>query len=180
MLADLVARGGDTGDAGMGGGHHLEVVEPAEPQLAGDVEPAALRLNTDNLIGNLFAPLPKLLLLGEERLPTRLKQTTDRAEAAIPALETLLMNEDPGVRARVGSLLPYIAQRHPEAAAPLTSLLIDCLEDELTPIRASVVWTLGYIDTKTARNALREVAGADPDPSLRTLATDRLYAEADD
>lgn len=111
---------------------------------------------------------------------TRLKQTTDRAEAAIPALETLLMNEDPGVRARVGSLLPYIAQRHPEAAAPLTSLLIDCLEDELTPIRASVVWTLGYIDTKTARNALREVAGADPDPSLRTLATDRLYAEADD
>ena len=111
---------------------------------------------------------------------TRLERTTDQARAAIPALESLLTDEDPSVRARAGSLLSYIAQRHPEATAPLTRPLIDRLDDEPVSVRASTVWTLGYIGTEPALDALRAVANTDPDPDLRALATDRLHAATDE
>ncbi|WP_049903300.1 HEAT repeat domain-containing protein [Halococcus agarilyticus] len=111
---------------------------------------------------------------------TRSERVADRVGTVIPALESLLTDDDPSVRARAGSLLSYVAQHHPEAAAPLTHPLIDRLDDEPVPVRASTVWTLGYVDTELARETLRAVASADRDPDLRALAADRLRAATDE
>jgi HEAT repeat protein len=54
---------------------------------------------------------------------------------------------------------------------------VDRLDDEQVPVRASVVWTLGYVDTEASRDALRETADVDPDPDVRALAAELLSSE---
>jgi hypothetical protein len=114
-----------------------------------------------------------LATLADERFET----ATEPARTAIPALGNLLTAAEPGVRANAGSLLSYVAQRYPEEVASLTDTLVDRLDDEQVPVRASVVWTLGYVDTEASRDALRETADVDPDPDVRALAAELLSSE---
>lgn len=99
--------------------------------------------------------------------------TTRRARQAVPALADLLTRADPTARATAVALLSYVAQRDPAAVAPLTGTLVDRLADEQVATRAGAVWTLGYVDTERARDALRTVAATDPDSEVRALAADR-------
>lgn len=100
--------------------------------------------------------------------------TTAQAKPAVPSLETLLADEDPSVRAQASTLLSYVAKRHPDSVASATESLVERLDDDHAPVRASIVWTLATLDIDRARTALQEMAETDPDADVRALASE-LY-----
>jgi HEAT repeat protein len=108
---------------------------------------------------------------------TDFETVTDPAQSAIPALGDLLTADDPDVRANAGTFLSYVAQRYPGETASLTETLVDRLDDDEVSVRASTVWTLGYVDTEPAREALRKTADEDTSQDVRALASELLSNE---
>lgn len=109
----------------------------------------------------------------------RPEATTERAKTAVPALETLQTDDEPSVRAQASTLLSYVAKRHPDSVVPVTDSLVEALDDDHVPVRASVVWTLAALDTNRARAALRETVETDPDDDVRALASELLESETE-
>jgi hypothetical protein len=138
----------------------LERIDTLYAVVEDDDAPQALRANA---AGTLAAVAD-----------SHIEAVTVPGESAIPALGDLLAADDPAVRANAGSLLSYVAQQYPSATASLTDTLVGRLDDENVAVRSSVVWTLAYVDTEPAREALRRVADEDPNPDVRGLATELL------
>lgn len=153
----------------------IESVAAASPEAAiATIDPLAATVTDENAHAALRGTAAGVLaMLAEARFET----TTASLRGTVPALEELLVDADPAVRANAVSLLSYVAQQYPRAVESLTDTLVDSLDDDLVPIRASTVWTLGYVDTGAARDALRKTADADPDPDVRALATELLRRE---
>lgn len=107
----------------------------------------------------------------------RFEATTEPTRTAIPALGDLLTAAEPTVRASAGILLSYVAQRYPEEVAPLTDTLTNRLDDESISVRASAVWTLGYVGNNASRDALRETIDTDSDSDVRAVAAEFLSSE---
>lgn len=150
----------------------LEAVAADAPaEAAGTIEPLV------GLVGSERVPLARqgdairtLTLLAD----THFDAVTTSARRVIPALGDLLSAPDPAVRVGAASLLSYVAEAYPDAVAPLMDVLVDRLSDDESAVRAGVVWTLRYVGTARALDALEDVAASDPDSEVRTLAAERL------
>lgn len=89
-------------------------------------------------------------------------ESTDRGEAALPAVEPLLDSGDRAVRLTAVKGCATLAAARPSAVDPLVSTLTDLLDDDFYYVRGRAAETLGY------------VALADPDAIDRATVVARL------
>lgn len=100
------------------------------------------------------------------------EQRPDAAVDAVEEFTTLLDDVDPGVAGGAVDALGELAAADPDAVAPVRDDLLAALDHDRTVVRARTIRALGHLGDDAAVPKLRELAEADPDEDVRTLAAE--------
>ncbi|WP_225333516.1 HEAT repeat domain-containing protein [Halomicrobium urmianum] len=107
------------------------------------------------------------------------QETPDEAVDAVGDLVTLLDDRDPEVAGCAVDALGELAEPHPEAVAPVSEALLDCLDHDRSSVRARAIRALGRLGDDDAVPTLRAMAEEDDDENVRELAAETADYLAD-
>lgn len=90
----------------------------------------------------------------------------------VDALATLLDDSDPGVVGPALDALGTVAASDPDAVRPALDGICECLDQDVTAVRARAVRALGHLGDESAVAPLRRVATGDDDEDVAELAAE--------
>lgn len=102
------------------------------------------------------------------------EEVASAAAPAAPAVLDSMADWDDRARGFAVGVLSYVAESHPEALEGRTAEIVELLDSERAYVRANAAWTLGYLGTESATEALRELRETDPDREIREVAARAL------
>lgn len=100
------------------------------------------------------------------------EETPEPALDAVDALATLLDDVDAGVAGPAVDALGELAAVDPEAVAPVSDRLRDCLDHDDPSVRARAVGAIGRLGDVSAVPKLRTLADTDENEDVRELAAE--------
>lgn len=87
-------------------------------------------------------------------------------------LLTLLDDVDPAITSGAVAALGQLAATEPDAVAPVSDRVIDCLDHDRSAVRARAIWALGHLGDDAAVSKLQTIAETDDDDEIRNIANE--------